>query len=328
MKLTILRAPLILFAVLYLQSGLVTVAASQTYPAKPVRIVVPYPPGGPTDIMSRLLGQKLSDSLAQPVLIENRAGAGGGVGSEYVARAQPDGYTLLWGTGGTHGINPSLYPKLPYDAIKDFSPVSLVGLGTNVLVIHPALGATSVSDLISIAKAKPGQLNFSSSGNGATSHLAGELFKTVAGVQIAHIPFKGAAPAIVALVAGEVDLAILDMPALLPHIRSGKLKVLGISSAKRSQVLPDIPTLIESGLPGMDVSSWHGVFSPAGTPRATVTRLSTEIARIVRQPEVIERFMTQGAEPVGSTPEQCAAFVVSEISRWAKVVKASGAKVD
>lgn len=311
-----------------LLSGACGVALAQTYPARAVRIVVPYPPGGPTDIISRLVAQKLADAFGQPVLVENKAGAGGGIGSEFVAHAQPDGYVLLWGTGGTHGINPSLYPSLPYDAVKDFAPVSLVGLGTNVLVVNPSVGAATVGELVAIARARPGALNFGSSGNGATSHLGGELFKTVAGLKIAHVPFKGAAPAIVALVSGEVELAILDMPALLPHIRSGKLRALGVASANRSKVLPDVPTLIESGLQGMNVSSWHGLFAPAGTQRAIVSRLSGEVSRLVRLPDVAERFMAQGAEPVGSTPEQLAGFVNSELDRWSRVVKASGAKLD
>lgn len=311
-----------------LSASLASNANAQNYPTKPIRIVVPYSPGGPTDIIGRLIAQKLSESVSQPVLVEYKAGAGGAVGTEYVARSQPDGYTLVYGTGGTHGINPSLYPNLPYDAVKDFSPISIIGLGTNVLVVHPSVRANSVKELIAVAKSNPGRLNFSSSGNGATSHMAGELFKMAAGIDIVHVPFKGAGPAIVALVAGEVNLAILDMPALLPHIRSGKLRALGVASVKRSNVLTDLPTLIESGLPGVDASSWQGLFAPAGTQREVVMKLSTDIARIVRQSDVAERIAGQGMEPVGSTPDQLAVFVSAEIARWAKVVKASGAKVD
>ena len=305
-----------------------TPAQAQNYPLKPVRIVLPYPAGGSSDAIVRAISQKLSAALGQPIVIDNRAGAGGSVGTENVARSQPDGYTLLIGTSGTHGINPSLYARLPYDPVKDFSPISLVTLGMNVLVVHPSVPAKSTRELITLAKSRPGKLNFSSAGNGATSHLAGEMLKMLAGINIVHVPFKGAEPAITSLISGEVDLAILNIPALLPQIRANKLRALAVASTKRSSSLPDLPTLIETGLADFDASSWNGLFAPAATPRDVVARLNTEVTRIVRLPDVVALLSSYGTEPAGNTAEQFEAFVKSEISRWAKVVKASGARVD
>jgi tripartite-type tricarboxylate transporter receptor subunit TctC len=302
--------------------------SGQTYPVKPIRCVVPYPPGGPTDIIGRAIAQKLTESLGQTVIIDNRGGAAGTIGSEHVARAPADGYTLLWGTPGTHGIAPSIYPKLPYDPIKDFAHITLIALGTNLLVVHPSVPARSVQEFVALAKSRPGKLNFGSAGGGATSHMAGEMLKVMAGIDMVHIPFKGAAPAIVALMGGEVDLAILDAPALLPQIRAGKLRVLAVASERRSRVLPQVPTMAESGLPGYHASSWHGLFAPAGTPRDIIARLHTEVVQIVRLPDITDRLSAQGVEPVANTPEQFIEFVKSEIARWARVVKASRAKIN
>ena len=302
--------------------------SGQPYPTKPIRCVVPYPPGGPTDIIGRAITHKLAESLGQPVIIDNRGGAAGTIGAEQVARAPADGYTLLWATPGTHGIAPSIYPKLPYDPIKDFAPVTLVALGTNLVVIHPSVPARTVKEFIAIAKSRPGKLNFGSAGSGATSHMAAEMFKVMAGIDMLHVPFKGAAPAIVALMGGEVDMAILDTPPLLPHVRSGKLRALAVASQRRSRVLPQLPTMEESGLPGYNASSWHGLFAPAGTPRDIVARLHSEIVQIVKVPDITERLSAQGVEPVASTPEQFADFIKAEITRWARVVKASRAKMD
>ena len=301
---------------------------AQTYPTKSIRCVVPYPPGGPTDIIGRAIAQKLAESLGQPVIIDNRGGAAGTIGSEQVARSPADGYTLLWGTPGTHGIAPSIYPKLGYDPVKDFAPITLIALGTNLMVVHPSVPARSVQEFVALAKSRPGKLNFGSSGNGATSHMAGEMLKVMAGIDMVHVPFKGAAPAIVALMGGEVDMAILDTPPLLPQIRAGKLRVLAVASERRSRVLPQVPTLAESGLPGYHASSWHGLFAPAGTPREIVARLHTEVAQIVRLPDITERLSAQGVEPVANTPEQFAEFIKAEITRWSRVVKASRAKID
>lgn len=279
-----------------------TLAAAQPYPVKPLRCVVPYPPGGPTDIIGRAIGQKLSERLGQPVIIDNRAGAAGTIGSEHVARSTADGYTLLWGTPGTHGIAPSLHPKLPYDPLRDFAPITLIALGTNLLVVHPSVPARNVQEFVTLARSRPGKLNFGSSGAGATSHMAGEMLKAMAGIDMLHVPFKGAAPAIVALISGEVDMAILDTPPLLPQIRSGKLRVLAVASERRSQVMPQVPTLAESGMPGYHASSWHGLFAPVGTPREIVTRLHAEITHIVKLPDITDRLNAQGVEPVANTP--------------------------
>ena len=294
---------------------------AQPYPVKSIRCVVPYPAGGPTDIIGRAIGQKLAQSLTQPVIIDNRGGAAGTIGAEYVARASADGYTLLWGTPGTHGIAPSIYARLPYDPLRDFAPVTLIALGTNLLVAHPSVPARSVREFIALATSRPGKLNFGSSGNGATSHMAGEMLKVMAAIDMLHVPFKGAAPAIVALLGGEVDIAILDTPPLLPHIRSGKLRVLAAASEKRSRVLPQVPTFVESGLPGYHASSWHGLFAPAGTPRDIVNRLHAEVVNIVKLPEITERLNAQGVEPVADSPAEFTEFVKAEIARWARVAK-------
>ena len=313
----------LLVSALALCAGL---AQAQSYPMKPIRCVVPYPAGGPTDIIGRAIGQKLGESLGQPIIIDNRGGAAGTIGSDYVARAPADGYTLLWGTPGTHGIAPSIYPKLPYDPLKDFAHITLIALGTNLMVVHPSVPAHSVKEFIALAKSRPGKLNFGSAGSGATSHMAGEMLKVMAGIDMLHVPFKGAAPAIVALMGGEVDLAILDTPPLLPHIRSGKLRALAAASEKRSRVLPQLPTLAESGLPGYHASSWHGMFAPAGTPRDIVNKLHTEVAHIVKQPDVTERLYAQGVEPVANTPTEFVEFIKSEITRWARVAKLAKVK--
>ncbi|HTE13539.1 MAG TPA: tripartite tricarboxylate transporter substrate binding protein [Burkholderiales bacterium] len=313
--------------ILALFTTAITVQA-QPYPVKPIRCVVPYPPGGPTDIIGRAIAQKLAEALGQPVIIDNRGGAAGTIGSEQVARAPADGYTLLWGTPGTHGIAPSIYPKLGYDPVKDFTHITLIALGTNLLVVHPSVPARSVAELVAVAKSRPGKLNFGSAGAGATSHMAAEMLKVMSGIDMLHVPFKGAAPAIVALMSGEVDLAILDTPPLLPHVRSGKLRALAVASQRRSRVLPQLPTMEESGLPGYNASSWHGLFAPAGTPRDIVSKLHTTITQIVKLPDITERLSAQGVEPVANTPDPFAEFIKSEIARWARIAKISRAKAE
>ena len=303
-------------------------ADAAVYPEKAVRIIVPYPPGGPTDILARLVGEKLSVALKQPVVIDNRAGAGGVVGSELAAKAAPDGHVLVWGTSGSHAINATLNPRLPYDPVKDFAPITLVAKGMNILVVHPSLPARSVKELVALARTKPGTMNFASAGNGATSHLAGEMFKLQSGAPITHVPFKGASPAIAALMSGEVEMAILDVPALLPHIRSGRLRALGVASLRRSAVLPELPTLHEAGLSGLDASSWHATFAPARTPAEIVARLNSEIRSALKTSDVAERLAALGVEAIGSTPEELAEFLRQEIARWGKAVRASGAKSD
>lgn len=316
-----------LFAVLAL-AAISAASSAQGFPNKPIRLIVAFSAGGPTDVLARAIGQKLSETLGQQVAIDNRPGAGGNIGSEIVAKAPPDGYTLVMGIVGTHAINASLYRKMPYDAVKDFAPVILTASATITLVAHPSVPAKSIKELIVLAKSKPRQLNFASPGSGTPQHLAGELFKTMAGVDIVHIPYRGAAPAVIDLLGGQVSLAFVSLPAALPHVKAGKLTALGISASKRSAVAPDVPTIAESGLPGYEAENWYGVLAPAGTPREIVNKLNSEIVKVLRMPEVKERLHSQGFDTLSSTPEEFAAYIKSEIVKWAKVVKDSGAKVD
>ena len=303
-------------------------AAAQTYPSKPIRIVVPFPAGGTTDVLARAVAQKLTESLGQAAVVDNRPGAGGNIGAELVAKAPPDGYTLLMGTVGTHAINPSLYPKMPYDHVKDFVPVILVAGVPNVLVINPSLPVNSVQELIAYAKANPGKLNFASSGNGTSIHLSGELFKTMAGVQMAHVPYKGSAPALQDLVGGQVQLMFDNLPSSLALIRAGKLKALAVTSLTRAAALPDVPTVAESGLPGFEASSWFGLLAPAATPQPVVVTLNTDVAKWLATPEAREKLLAQGANAAGGTPADFARHIAAETAKWQKVVKESGAKID
>jgi tripartite-type tricarboxylate transporter receptor subunit TctC len=303
-------------------------APAPSYPTKPIRLVVPFPPGGATDILARAVGQRLTDVWAQSVVIDNRPGAGGNIGTELVAKSAPDGYTLEMGTVGTHAINASLYSKLPYDHVKDFVPVILVAGVPNVLVVNPSLPVSSVAELIAYAKANPGKLNFASSGNGTSIHLSGELFKTMAGVQMTHVPYKGSAPALQDLLGGQVQLMFDNLPPSLPNIKAGKLKALAVTSATRAPALPDVPTMAEAGLPGFEASSWFGILAPAGTPPAIVAKLNAEVAKWLASPEAQEKLLALGANPAGGTPEDFAKHIAAETAKWAKVVKESGAKVD
>ncbi len=301
--------------------------AQAAYPSKAIRWVVPFPASGATDILTRVIAQKLSDALGQPVVVDNKPGAGGSLGSELVARAAPDGYTLLMGTTSTHSIGPALQ-KLPYDAQKNFAAISEVAESPNVLIVSPALKVNSVHELIALAKAKPGQLNFSSSGIGSIVHLSGEQFKSVAGIDIQHIPYKGTALAIPDIINGQIAMMFDNIVSVMPHIKSGRVKALAITSEKRSSLLPDLPTMIEAGVPGYVSSAYFGVFAPAGTPKAIIDKLNAELVKIVHTPEVKERLLKLGAEPVGSTPEQLTALVRSEGAKWAKVIKDAGVKVE
>ena len=304
-------------------------AHSQTWPTKPVRIVVPFPPGGTTDIVARSLGVELQKMWQQPVVIENKPGAGGNIGADAVAKSAGDGYTLLMGTVGTHAINQSLYAKLPYDPVKDFVPVTLCAAVPNVMVINPKLPVNSVAEFIQYAKANPGKLNMASSGNGTSIHLTGELFKTVTGTYMVHFPYRGSAPALTDLIAGNMNVMFDNLPSALPHIKSGRIKALAVTSRTRSPALPDVPTVEEAaGLKGFDASSWFGLFAPAGTPRAIVDKIQGDVAKALAVPEVHERFVSQGAQPGGNTPDQFAAFIKGETDKWARVVKASNAKID
>jgi len=298
----------------------------QKYPGKPIRLVLPFPPGGSTDIIARVVGQKLTEAWGQQVIIDNRPGAGGNVAAEFVARAAPDGYTLFQ-ANVANAIGASLYPKLNYSLTNDFTAVSQLATTPYVLLSHPSVPAKNVRELIALAKARPGQLNYASAGAGSATHLSGELLKSMAGIDIVHIPYKGTGPAVTALLSGEVDLYFATVPAAAPMVKTGRLRALGVSSAKRAALMPDVPAIAET-LKGYDTGTWHGVLAPVATPKEIVQQLSAEIIRILNTPDVREKLVAQGLDPVGDTPEQFAAFLRAEIAKWAKVVKASGARPD
>jgi tripartite-type tricarboxylate transporter receptor subunit TctC len=308
-------------------------AQAQTWPSRPVRIVVPFPPGGTTDIVARSIGVELQRTWQQPVIIDNRPGAGGNIGAAEVAKGAPDGYTLLMGTVGTHAINQALYTqtggRMPFDPVKDFVPITLVAGVPNVMVVNARLPVNSVAEFIAYARDRPGELNLASSGNGTSIHLTGELFKTVTGIYMVHFPYRGSAPALTDLIAGNMTVMFDNLPSALPHIRSGRLKALAVTSRTRSAALPNVPTIEEAaGLKGFDATSWFGLFAPAGTPRPIIDRIQGDVARALAQAEVRERFVSQGAEPGGNSPEQFAAYIRAETDKWARVVKYSNAKVD
>lgn len=302
-----------------------TVHAANTYPNKPVRLNVPFPAGGPADILARLIGKELAEHWGQPFVIENQPGAGGNIGTSAVASSAPDGYTLLLGFVGTHAINPSLYPTLPFDPIKDFEPVALVSNVTIALVAHPELKVASVSDLVALARQKPGELTFASPGNGTPHHLAGEMFKNMTGTDILHVPYKGAVPALTDLIGGRTSIMFSSVPPALSHIREGKLVALGVTSRERAAIDPSWPTLDESGLPGYEVENWYGVFAPAGTPDAIIQKLNKAINAVMQTPAIQQALELQGAQAVQSTPESFARYVASENIKWAELVKISGA---
>ncbi len=311
------------------------VLAQAPWPSKPVRIVVPFPAGGTTDILARAIAPELQRVFGQAFVVDNKPGAGGNTGGAEVAKAANDGYTLLMGTVGTHAINPSLYPRMPYDHVKDFAPVTLVAGVPNVLVVNPATaqkyGINSVADLTRVARANPGRLNVASSGNGTSIHLSAELFKTLTGTFMLHLPYRGSGPALIDLLAGNVDLMFDNLPSALPHIKSGRLKALAVTSGQRSQAIPDLPTVAEAGgapLKTYEASSWFGLLAPAGTPADIVSRLQQETAKALAAPAIRERLQSQGAIPSGMAPAEFVKFIDLETKKWAQVVKASGAKVD
>jgi len=313
---------------LALLCALPLVAAAQPYPSKPIRFVVPYPAGGPLDTVARLLGQKVAESVNQPVIVENKAGAGGNIGADAVAKSPGDGYTILMGAVATHAINPTLYAHIPYDPIRDFIPVTQVASTPNVLVVNPSVPATNVKEFIVYAKANPGKLNFGSGSTGSAGHLAGELFKTLAGVDMTHVPYKGAAPAMNDLIGGQIQLMFDNLASALSQVRAGRVRALAVTTARRTALAPDLPTIAESGLPGFDINTWFGIFVPANTPREMVDRLHAEFTRALAAPDVREKVLSLGAEPVGSTPAEFAAYIRAEAEKYARVIKASGAKAD
>ena len=304
------------------------VAQSGGYPARPLRLVVPFAAGGPTDILARVIAQRLSERWGQQTVIDNRPGGGGNIGAELVVKAAPDGYTLILATQGILSVNPSLYRNLRFDPVRDFAPVSMAAAMANILIVHPSLEAKTVRELIQLAKAKPGQLLYASAGSGSASHLATEMFKSMAGVDIAHVPYKGAAPAVVDLLGGHVQVMLIGLPAGLPSARTGRLRALGVSSLQRSAAAPELPTLNESGFPGFEVVNWLGVLAPAGTPPAILDKLNAEVQAILRLPDTRERLLGQGFEPGGNTRAQFANYIKAELARWTKVVKDSGARAE
>src|SRR3954471_22481065 len=306
--------------------ALSTLAIAQSYPAKPVRMIVGYPPGGPTDVIGRTVAQKLSAAYGQQVIVDNRPGASGLIGAELVVKAPPDGYTLLT-VPITYAVTPSVFPKMPYDAEKDLAAVALIAAAPFILVVHPTLPVKTVNDLIALAKSRPGQINYASASTGGMPHLAGELFNSMTGVKLVHIPYKGAAPATVDLLAGQVSLMFNNMLSAMPHVKSGKLRAIAVTSAKRSRAVPDLPTIAET-VAGYEASGWYGAFAPAATPRELIAKLNTDINRLMRSPDVAQRLAGDGVEPVTMTADQFATYLHQEIVKWGKVVKASGATVD
>ena len=302
--------------------------SAQNYPTKPITIVVPFAAGGTTDILARLVGQHLSTELGQPVVVENKAGAGGNIGAAYAAKAPADGHTLFMGTVGTHAINAALYKKLPYDPIKDFAPLSRVAMVPNLLVAHPSQPYKTVQEMIAYAKANPGKINFGSPGNGSSPHLSGELFKSLAKVDMVHVPYKGSAPAVSDLLGNQIAIMFDNLPSVIPHVRAGKLRAIAISTAKRSADLPNVPTIAEAGVPGYEATSWFGMFAPAATPAPVLAKISAALSKVLANAEVKKKIDDQGGEPANETPAQFADFIQKETQKWGKVVKESGASLD
>lgn len=306
----------------------VPAAAQAAYPSKTITIIVPFAAGGTTDILARIVAQGLTAELGQTVIVDNRAGAGGNIGGQAAARATPDGYILFMGTVGTHAINASLYKKMPFDPIKDFAPLTRVANVPNLLVANPKQPFKTVKELIAYAKANPGKLNFASSGNGSSIHLSGELFKSMTKIDMQHVPYKGSAPAMTDLLGNQVGIMFDNMPSAIQHVRSGKLRALGVTTAKRSPELPDVPTIAEAGVPGYEATSWFGMFAPAATPPAIITTLNNAIVKVLAKPEVKKQINDQGAEVYSETPAHFADFIQKESAKWSKVVKDSGASMD
>jgi tripartite-type tricarboxylate transporter receptor subunit TctC len=298
------------------------------YPARPIRMIVPYAPGGASDFFARIVAERLSAAWGQQVVVDNRAGAGGNIGSDIVAKANPDGYTMLLGTSGSNAVNPSLYSKMPYDAKRDLALIAMVASTANILVVRSAHPAKSVQDIIRMAKAKPGKVTYGSSGVGSVLHLSGELLKTVVGINIVHVPYKGTGPSMIDLLGGQIDMVFSNLPPAVPYVQEGRMRGLAITTAARSPVLPNVPTMIESGVPNYDVASWFGVMVPAKTPGAVAEKINREVQRILKTPKMQEQLKAQGADPMFKSAREANAFFHEEIAKWAKVIKASGAKAD
>jgi tripartite-type tricarboxylate transporter receptor subunit TctC len=301
---------------------------AQGFPAKPVRFIVPAPPGSAPDFLARTVGQKMNELWNQPVLIDNVVGAAGNIGTERVAKSPPDGYTLLFNTIGPIAVNISMYSKLPFDPVKDFAPITVVAYTPNILCIHPSVPARNVRELVSLAKRNPGKMHYGSPGSGTSPHLSGELFNVLSGIKIVHVPYKSSAQMTVDTIGGQVDMIFHNAPVVQPHVQGGKLRGLAVTSATRLPSVPELPTMAEAGVKDFEVTSWFGILAPAGTPQSVIDRLYADTAKIIRMPDVNERFMTQAALPGGNRPEEFAAFIASEIRKWAVVIKASGAKVE
>jgi tripartite-type tricarboxylate transporter receptor subunit TctC len=303
-------------------------AAAQAFPSKPVKLVIPFPPGGSLDNIGRLIAQKLSEAWGQQVLIENKPGAGGNIGADAVAKSPADGYTVVMGALSTHAVNPNLYAKMPYDAAKDFAPISLVAITPNVLIVNAAMPVTSVKEMIAYAKANPGRTNFGSGSNGSAGHLAGELFKLETGTDVAHIPYKGGAPALQALLAGDTQFMFDNLANAMAQVKGGKVRAIAVTTAQRSKLAPDLPTMAEAGMPGFDISTWFGLLAPAGTPPDVIAKWNADVVKVLNSPDVREKMLAQGAEPSPQTPAEFASFIAREREKYARIVKASGAKVD
>lgn len=305
-----------------------TVTPAGNFPNKPIRFIVPYPPGGTAGIQARVIGDKLAEAWRQPVVIDHRPGGGGNIGAELAAKAPADGYTIVIGTAQTHAINPSVFRKLPYDPIRDFAPVTLLSATPQVMVIHPSIPATSVREFVAVAKSRPGQLAYASNGNGSTQHIAGEMFKAAAGIDLIHVPYKGSAQALPDLLSGQIALMFNNLHQTLPQARAGKLRTLAVTSAKRAALAPDLPTVAESGFPGYEIGSWFAIYAPAGTPRVIVNKLHQAISGALVSPEVRQLLAAQGGELLGGGPEVLAALMKAEIPRYTKLVRETGARVD
>ena len=303
-------------------------ATGQGYPTKPVKLVVPFPPGGSLDFAGRLIAQKLTEAWSQSVVVENKPGASGNIGADLVAKAPADGYTILLGALSTHAVNPSLYASMPYDAVRDFAPITLIAVTPNVLVVNANSPVRNVAEFIAYTKANPGKLSFGSGSNGSAGHLAGELYKVETGTDAVHIPYKGGAPATQALLAGDTQFMFDNLANAMAQVKGGKLRALAVTTARRSSLAPDLPTMAEAGLPGFDISTWYGLFAPAGTPSAIVAKWNADVTKILNAPDVRARFVADGAEPVPDTPEQFSQFIAAELAKYARIVKASGAKID